>query len=299
MNNTRKSFEELSIIDDFMMSAAATDEQVGVPFCQTLLSVLLQREIGQLQIVAQRTIPALTPTMRGIRMDVEIEEFASLTTAPSITNIYDIEPHTRKDNGLLRRNRFYQAKIDSRYLKSGENNFTKLPNLYILMITDFDPFGQDYMMYTIQNKCLEVPELPYDDGLQFIYFYTKGTKGGNEDIRAMLHYIQNSCAQNATTDATRKIHNYISQIKIQPEVKLEYMKFDEIIQAEREDAAKISAENTAKLTLTQCILDLFSDCTIPETLLSKFSDADCATLQRWFKLAAKSASPEDFLKQLE
>jgi len=32
---------------------------------------------------------------------------------------------------------------------------------------------------TVHNKCEEVPELVYDDGLRFIYFKAKGTKGGN------------------------------------------------------------------------------------------------------------------------
>lgn len=33
-------------------------------------------------------------------------------------------------------------------------------------------FGEDYMMYTVQNQCVEIPQLEYDDGLQFIYFNT-------------------------------------------------------------------------------------------------------------------------------
>jgi len=54
-----------------------------------------------------------------------------------------------------------------------------LPDLYVIMITPYDPFGYDYMMYTVHNKCNEVPELEYPDGLTYIYFYTGGKKGGN------------------------------------------------------------------------------------------------------------------------
>ncbi len=97
---------------------------------------------------------------------------------------------------LPKHNRFYQAKIDSRNLKSGEDDFENLPNLFVIMITNYDPFGYDYMMYTIQNKCKELPQLEYEDGLMFIYFNTTGTKGGNSSIKALLNFIQKSKIEN-------------------------------------------------------------------------------------------------------
>lgn len=77
MGYTRKPLEELDLIDDFLLNEVTTNREVAEPFCKTVLSVLLQKEIGKLRIVAQRTIPAPNPTMRGIRIDVEIEEYAS------------------------------------------------------------------------------------------------------------------------------------------------------------------------------------------------------------------------------
>lgn len=73
-------------------------------------------------------------------------------------NIYDMEPHLSNDINYPRYNRFYQAKIDSRLMKRGEKDFRKLPNLYVISITDYDVFGYDYMMYTVHNRCEEVPE---------------------------------------------------------------------------------------------------------------------------------------------
>jgi hypothetical protein len=182
MSYTKKTFEELDVMDDFLMNAVAADPEVGENFCRTVLSVLLNRSIGKLRIVAQRTIPALTPEHRGIRMDVEIEE--SLETEEFVEigqpvekektvetkagfppmNIYDLEPHKQKGTSLPRRNRFYQAKIDGRYLESGAKDFAGLPNLYVITLLNYDPFGYDYMLYTIHNKCEEVAGLIYEDG---------------------------------------------------------------------------------------------------------------------------------------
>ncbi len=74
-------------------------------------------------------------------------------------------------------------------MKSGARDFGKIPNLYVLTILNFDPFGYDYMMYTVKNRCLEIPEMEYEDGL---HFYTNGTKGGNEEPHTLLQYLQDS-----------------------------------------------------------------------------------------------------------
>ncbi len=55
------------------------------------------------------------------------------------------------------------------------------------MIMPFDPFGYDHMIYTIRNTCLEVPELPYDDGARTLFLYTKGKLGNpSNGLRELL-----------------------------------------------------------------------------------------------------------------
>ena len=51
----KRKLEDLNVLDDFMFSAAASDEEVGKEFCRTVLSVLLQKELGEIQITAQKT----------------------------------------------------------------------------------------------------------------------------------------------------------------------------------------------------------------------------------------------------
>lgn len=299
MNYHHRPLEELNLMDDFLINAVAADPVVGIPFCQTVLSVLLQRPIGELGITVQRTIPAATPTMRGIRMDVEItEECPSDDHFPAMT-IYDMEPHLQKEENYPRHNRFYQARIDSRYLKSGEKNFAKLPNLYIISITDYDPFGYDYMMYTVRNHCEEIPGLSYDDGLHFIYFYTRGTKGGCREIQDMLRYFQQSTEKNVTNDCIHRIHDYVNTVKIQPKVRDACMKYDEIIAYYAEEAAKEAAKEAAEETMVQCILELLEDYgKIPaemKEILNTQKDAEI--LKQWHKLAAHADSITDFMDQ--
>lgn len=189
MSYTNKTLEELNVLDDFLMNAIVATPEIGEVFCKTVLSVLLQKKIGRIKVVSQRMIPPYTPEHRGIRMDVEVQEFEAEENAEIPVGIYDIEPNLRRNVNLPRHNRFYQAKIDSRHLKSGEGDFVNLPNLYVLTITNYAPFGYDYMMYRIRNHCMEVSDLWYDDGLEFVYFYTGGHKGGDAGIKSMLNYL--------------------------------------------------------------------------------------------------------------
>lgn len=302
MSYTNKRFEELDVMDDFLMNALATDPEVGESFCRRILSVLLQRSIGRIRVVAQRTVPPLTPASRGIRMDVEVEELdEGCGGEMSAMNVYDLEPHHKDTMNLPRHNRFFQAKIDGRYLRSGEKDFQKLPNLYVVTILNYDPFGYDYMMYTVRNQCEEVPQMSYGDGLQFIYFNTQGTKGGNEEIRKMLHFLQDSRADNATNESTRELYDYVNRVKTQPEVRLEYMRFDEYVEMLRQEAAEEAFGKATIVTRQNAILELLEEYgEIPDTLKERIRGEESAeNLAKWLKMAAKTANIQDFQENIQ
>lgn len=307
MSYTNKPFEELDVLDNFLMNAIATDENVGEAFCKKVLSVLLQRNVGKVKVVAQYTLPAQNPRYRGIRMDVKVEEFED-GDETQLANVYDLEPHLQNDLHLPRHNRFYQAKIDSRYMKRGDDDFSGMPNLFVITILNFDPFGYDYMMYSFENRCAEVPELKYEDGLKFFYFFTNGTKGGSEPIRIMLQYLQRSTADNARDESTKELHDYVCRVKTAPEVKEDYMRFEDFIAFERADAARQAAtEAVQKTTLevthttkVQAILELLEDYgEVPDTLEQMLTKASPEALKTYLKLAAKADSIEAFMASIE
>lgn len=198
MSYTNKTLEELNVLDDFFMNAIVTMPEIGEVFCRTALSVLLQRKVGKVKVISQRMIPPFTPEHRGIRMDVEIQELEAEGGGKIPVNIYDLEPNLRRGVHLPRHNRFYQAKIDARHLKSGEE--------------------------------------------EFVYFYTGGHKGGDESIKAMLNYFQNSRKENAVDRATEEISEIVEQVRTLPEVRNEYMTLGDIIDWERKEAAEEAAE---------------------------------------------------------
>ncbi|MCM1135729.1 MAG: hypothetical protein NC400_09160 [Clostridium sp.] len=291
MSYTKKKLEELNVIDDFLMNRLASDSAIGEEFCRILLSTLLQRKIGKVNVTVQKVISPLAPDRKGIRLDVKVEEPAEpwADGKTAAMNIYDIEPHLLEDTDIPKRNRFYQALIDSSQMKSGEKDYKQLPDLYILMILDKDPFGYDYMTYTIRNKCEEITELEYKDGLWFYYFFTKGNKGGNEAVKTMLRYIGDSRKENAVDSATKKLHRFAESVKMQPEVRRSYMFWEEYVSGLK----KVGKVEGA----LEILLDLLSDYgEIPEeTAKVLYEEKRLDTLRKWVKLATKVKSMDEFV----
>lgn len=237
---------------------------------------------------------ALTPEHRGVRLDVEVNE--TLTDEDVVLNVYDIESHLQNDTDFPHHNRFYQAKIDARYLKSGEKNWCNLPDLYVITITDYDPFGKDYMVYTVRNKCEEDPDVQYNDGLKFYYFNSTGTKGGSLEIKELLLYLQNSTEENAVNEELKKIHHYVNKVKLRPEVREAYMRFDEIIECERADA-KEEANIEIK---TKVILQILEEYGEVSRELREFinNQKDAGILDKMLKTAIETRNINQFAEKI-
>lgn len=295
MGNTKKTLEEMDVMDDFLTNAMVADEDVGEDFCRLLLGVLLQRQVGKLRINAQKSFQGILPGKRGIRMDVEIKEDSNDST--SGVNLYDLEPHLKNRINIPKHNRFYQAVIDSKQLPSGEEDFDKLPKLFVVTILNYDLFGKGYMKYCVHNHCEEVPDALYDDGLTFLYFNTKGTKGGNEVIHTILNYLQDSRKENVVNEETRKLHAMVERVKKKPEVRLAYMRFDEVLYWEKKESREQGQEEAYH---SMIISFLQAHGALSEELREKIEHiTDVSLLEKLVKLAAKTDHIGDFENILE
>ena len=160
--------------------------------------------------------------------------------------------------------------------------------MYVLTILDKDPFGYDYMAYSIRNKCEEIEEPEYGDGLRFYYFYTKGRLGGNEGMKTMLRYIGDSRKENALDEATKKLHMFAESVKIQSEVRESYMLWEDYEEMMRE-----AGEMNARI---ETVFDfLHGKGEIPQTVTERIkTETNPQILRKWVMLAAKADSVADF-----
>lgn len=226
-----KKLEDMNLVDDFLMTSLICHQEYGDRSVRYMLECILNRRFGKLTVVPQRVMCGTDPDKHGIRMDVYIDENAG--------EIIDIEPDQNDSmydiEAVPRRNRFYHAKIDSANLAAGDD-YSNLRNVVVIFITTYDPFGLDRMVYTVKNKCIEEPDMPYDDGAVSLFLYTKGEKGNPpEELQSLLHYMENSIEENAGTDSLKVFHHMVTAVKNDGEVGLAYMKSVEIEKRIREE----------------------------------------------------------------
>ena len=141
------------------------------------------------------------------------------------------------------------------------------------------------MVYTIQNKCVEEPDMPYADGALSIFLYTRGTEGNPpKELRELLRYMEDSCEENATASDLRELHHMVTVVKRDREVGLEYMK---IFEQEQRIRDRARAED---------ILEILSDKgEVSDDLREKIMiQRDMECLSKWLKAAVRSETIEEF-----
>ena len=260
MPYVREPFEKLDVMNYFMFNKLTTEPEIAENFCKCLLRNLIGKEVSNIVVEAEKIEFPDDPSKRGVRLDVQIEEFGKDKT---VVNVYDIEAHRDRESNYPKKNRFQLAQIDKGRMKSGDNDFSHLPNVYIICITNYDPFGEDQIIYTIRNQCVEVPQLEYDDGVRILYFNTTGTKGGTKSLKSFLEYLEESTDANAVDEATCEVKNYVDTIRNNYVIGGRYMTLgnlmdkwkEEIIEEVEEEKNKEIEEKDKEIARLKALLE--------------------------------------------
>ena len=248
----RKAFEELNLIDNFLFGVTLDHEEYGPLVAETILETILERKIKIKKINSEKPILPPKPGLRGVRLDAYIEE-ESADVNPG--DIFDLEPDKKeKDKDILPvRTRFYHSRIDGHLLNSMQS-FKALPNVWVIFITSFDPFGENRIVYTIKNHCVELPEMNYNDGAVTLFLYVNGEEGNaSKKLRELLRYLANTSHENACNPELAALQACIDDIKTDARIKEAYMDLDEYIEREVDEAVdeateELKAERDAAIT---------------------------------------------------
>lgn len=222
----KKRLAEMNLLDDFLFGTVVSYPEIGERFVKELLKTIFGREFKHLSVTAQKVFYGADTDLHGARLDVCLEPGIEDGTGESVT-VYDIEPDQKESSAgrkaLPRRMRFYHGKITAKCLRSGAD-YDRLKNVVIIMIMPYDPFGLGRMVYTIKNRCVEEPDMPYEDGAGTLFLYTKGINGvPDEALKQLLHYMEETSYENAVNEDLRKVHEMVETVKKDPEVTVRYM----------------------------------------------------------------------------
>ena len=241
-----KALAEMNLLDDFLFGSVVSYPEIGERFVRSLLKTIFGREFKHLSVTAQKVFYGADTKLHGARLDVYMEPDARADVEERVT-VYDIEPDRKGSpadiRALPRRVRFYHGKIAARSLNSGAD-YDTLKDVIIIMIMPYDPFGLDRMVYTIKSKCVEVPEMEYEDGASTLFLYTRGTVGiPSEAVRQLLHYMEDTTYENAVNKELREIHRMVETVKEDPEVAEMHIQMVEDIIKMAQEITELTEEN--------------------------------------------------------
>ncbi len=248
---TYRPLSELNVIDNFLFTTLLTREGSKEKVARLIINSILDKQIQHVTVTAQREYTGTDTDRHGIRLDVYI------TDDDDDAVVYDLEPDnkSRDVESLPKRNRFYSAVIDSNNLPSGKP-YEKLPNLVIIMILSYDPFGAGDLYYEAGTQLKTHPDIPYDDGIRRIYLYADGRRNRNltgaagEKLESMVRYIRYSDKEHVVDEATAELDTIVREARTNKEVSMVYlraMEYEEALKSEgreegREEGRKAGLE---------------------------------------------------------
>ncbi len=172
-----KSFDELTITDDFMFGAVMSDRKR----CKRLLEYILGIKIAQINYKEKQKTINIDYDAKGVRLD--------LTVIDDKGQVFDIEIQTSKNENLPLRIRYYHDMLDLEMLEKSMD-YNKLNRCFVIFICTFDMFDKDRYIYTFKRQCQEDRSVFLGDEAVSIVLNTNGRIGEiNSELRDALHYM--------------------------------------------------------------------------------------------------------------
>lgn len=273
-----KRLKELTIKDNFMFGAVMMDEDN----CKGLLERVLEIQIDRVDVSKEKSI-VYHPEYKGVRLDVYAKDEKQTR--------YNVEMQVERKPALGKRSRYYQSQMDMEMLLTGED-YTELPNTYVIFICDFDPFGDGLYRYSTGMVCEETGK-SVSDGVKTVYLNAHGRNrdGIPEELLQFLDYVKNTGRTEgiSTTDPfVRHLQDSIDKIKQNRGMEERYMLLEEMMRNEKREG---NTEGKQEFLLTA----LESKFSVPSELKEKImSETDIEKLNLWFQLSLKVSSLEEF-----
>ena len=201
-----KSFDDLTIVDDFIFCTVMEDPKL----CKELLTMLLKDKIGKItKLFKQKPIETQIAS-KGVRLDIMIEDEQG--------KLYDVEMQTTDQKNLPERMRYYQCAIDNSAINKG-GDYNDLPDTFIIFLCTFDYLQERLPVYTVTPSCRETGQV-FNDGTTKIIVNSTASEKAEKDLKAFLSYMNGNPPETAFT---KQLEKQINKTKEDEEKRREYM----------------------------------------------------------------------------
>ena len=153
----KKIIASLTLMDDLFMQVVLEEQACTEYILQTIL------DKSSLKLKEQRLQKRL-PNLHGRALVLD----CLCTDEKGL--LYNIEVQNSSAGAIPKRARYHAALMDTHTLKKGEK-FSKLPESYVIFITDKDVLGEGEQLYQIERVIRKSGSL-FQDGSHILYFNT-------------------------------------------------------------------------------------------------------------------------------
>ena len=153
----KKIIASLTLMDDLFMQVVLEEQACTEYILQTIL------DKSSLKLKEQRLQKRL-PNLHGRALVLD----CLCTDEKGL--LYNIEVQNSSAGAIPKRARYHAALMDTHTLKKGQN-FSKLPESYVIFITDKDVLGEGEQLYQIERVIRKSGNL-FKDGSHILYFNT-------------------------------------------------------------------------------------------------------------------------------
>ena len=231
----KRAIQEMTLIDGFLFDSSIENEDDAKIVIGNMLKAFFDRDFKNIEITSQKQFQAIDTKYHGIRLDAFISEDPNDHSLSA--KVIDIEMENREYDKLYlpRRLRYYTALPDAKSLGAGMN-YDKIPDFISITISSYDPFGAGDMYYEAKTVLKTHSEIPYDDGITRMFFYTKGNANFDamstfvkspehrKKLQEMLYYIQTGNRPVTENADINDIDDVVTKVKKREEVTTEYMR---------------------------------------------------------------------------
>ena len=228
-----KRYEELTFADDFMFCRVLEDSP---GLCRELLSLILDRPVGELVSVNRQKPIEIKADSKGVRFDIYAEGDDS--------TIYNVEMQNASVDNIAKRARYAQGMLDLNLLDRGAK-YKDLNRSYVIYICQFNINETAGLhKYSFANLCREDTSIDLGDEAEKIFLCAKGTADDISDqLRSFLNYV----ATGAPSDQfTNKRENAVKKARDHIQWRQDYMTFlEQLEKAEEKGIEKGREEERA------------------------------------------------------
>lgn len=288
----KQRLKELTLKDNFMFGAVMMDENN----CKGLLERVLEIPIARVEVSREKSI-VYHPEYKGIRLDVYAKDEKHTR--------YNVEMQVEKKPALGKRSRYYQSQMDMELLLTGEE-YTELPDTYVIFICDFDPFGKEKYRYKFRMTCEESEDVEMADGRSILFLNTRGKNESEvpKELVTFLKYMKEDLegSEKEFHDPyVEQLQKFVREIKGSREMEERFMIFEEMLKEERA-AGRAEGLIQGKIETARETLLLFlqSFGAVSKELSEQIQKQEnLETLKQWTQIAFQSKSLEEFTEKIK